>query len=129
MVKQYSDQQKMLNFYDNILLKIFEIGKENGVNVQPSRVMMDDGSIHLSITGTVKSALEFYGDIWRKHSSELGLPDYLEPGMNVINPETGDEWILIGLDPVSVNAPVKLMNDMLDHFWVDISTAKELQPM
>lgn len=129
MVDKYSEQQKIISFYDDLSKKALELGKLHGVNIQPMRVSVDGSSIHIIMTGTTKNALEFYGDIWNKYRDELGLPEYIEPGMNLINPETGEEWILIGLDPISSDAPVRVMDSMLSHYWIDINTAKDLQPM
>ncbi len=129
MVSTLSSQQRLANFHQEASQALTVIGKKHGVNLQPIRAMAEEGALHLAMSVTLESALDFYGGIWLQYQEALQLPDYLEPGMSVINPDTGDEWVLIGLDPASPEAPVRLMNTMLEHFWMDVVSAKELQPM
>jgi hypothetical protein len=118
-----------LAFYQDALRELHALSRKHGIHLQPDRGLLEEGALHLSFTLTQESALGFYGDIWRQHAETLGLPDYLEPGMNVIHAVTGDQWILLGLDPANEQAPVRLMNEMMEHFWIDIQSAKDLQPL
>jgi hypothetical protein len=129
MVNTLSNEHRLANFHQEAIQSLAAIGKKHGVNLQPIRAMAQEGALHLAMSITIESALEFYGRIWFQYHESLKLPSYLEPGMSVINPDTGDEWVLIGLDPASMAAPVRLMNTMFDHFWMDIDSAKELQPI
>ena len=118
-----------LAFYQEAMRELHALSRKYGIHLQPERGLLEEGALHLSFSLTRDSALGFYGEIWRSHAEGLGLPDYLEPGANVIHPVTGDQWILLGLDPANEKAPVMLMNEMLEHFWLDVTSAKDLQPL
>jgi len=119
----------LLAFYQEALRELHTLSRKYGVHLQPERGLLEPQALHLAFTVTQGSALSFYGDIWNEHALSLGLPDYLEPGMNVIHAGTGDQWILLGLDPANEQAPVRLMNEMMEHYWIDVESAADLQPM
>jgi hypothetical protein len=129
MVNTLSGEKSLADFHQEASQALAAIGKKHGVNLQPIRAMIEEGALHLAMSIITESTMDFYGRIWLQYQKSLQLPEYLEPGMNVINPDTGDEWVLIGLDPASMAAPVRLMNTMFEHFWMDIGSAKDLQPM
>ena len=116
-------------FFNDLQSSILAVANKHGIKVHPFQALLEEGGLHLSMSATKHGALQFYGEIWAQYSEQLGLPDYLTPGMSVIDPDTAEQWTILGLDPLYQSTPVRVMDDQMAHYWLSIEKAAQLQPI
>lgn len=116
-------------FFMEMQASILAVANKHGIKVHPFQAFLEEGGLHLSMSATKRGALQFYGDIWAQYGEQLGLPEYLKPGMSVIDPDTAEQWTILGLDPLYQSTPVRVMNEQMAHHWLSIEKTSQLQPL
>lgn len=123
------EQNPLIDFYQESINLLSGLCEKHGLHLQPSRGSLEEGAVHIQFTATREPAVSHYGRIWQENSEKLGIPSYFAPGVDVIDPHTGDTYTLVGLDPLAPITPVLLTDSNGDNLWMDTQALRELQPI
>lgn len=129
MVTESGAEVDFAAFFNDLQGSILAVANKHGIKVHPFQALLEEGGLHLSMSATKHGALQFYGEIWAQYGEQLGLPDYLKPGMLVIDPDTAEQWTILGLDPLYQSTPVRVMDEQMAHHWLSIEKTAQLQPL
>lgn len=124
-----TDGGDLPGFYEDLKQVLKDLGSKHGVNVQPFQALLEDSGLHVALSVTLTDAQHYYAQVWDGYAPMLDLPDYFIPGKTVMNPQTAEQWVLLGLDPLSESYPVRMMDQEGHHIWISASHLKTLQPV
>lgn len=116
-------------FHADLVQEINRLAKEHGLIAQPHQALLESDALFMGLCVTHPDSLTFFSRYWEKHARILGIDSEAKPGDRMICPLTAREWTLLGLDPMSERRPIRMMDDELNHHWIDIESFAALEVM